>query len=139
MKLAGVEMRIDEIPSDLVIRCRQVQISQILLNLLGNACDAISDRSVRWIQISAEKTHDGVRILVTDSGDGIPKEVAAKLFQPFFTTKERGKGTGLGLSISQGIVKAHSGSLAIDSNCKSTRFVLFLPDVAAVDADARVA
>lgn len=68
-----------------------------------------------------------LQISVTDSGKGIPSNIAEKLMQPFFTTKEVGKGTGLGLSISKGIIEDHQGSLWYDSSCANTRFVIDLP------------
>lgn len=62
-----------------------------------------------------------------DSGLGIPKHIAEKMMQPFFTTKEVGKGTGLGLSISLGIMEIHKGKLFIDSSLPNTAFVFDLP------------
>jgi signal transduction histidine kinase len=70
---------------------------------------------------------DWLDIHVTDSGNGVPIEAQAKIFQPFFTTKEIGKGTGLGLSISSGIIQSHNGELKIDNLCPNTCFVIRLP------------
>ena len=68
-----------------------------------------------------------MQICVTDSGRGIAEDVANKMMQPFFTTKELGKGTGLGLSIALGIVEEHQGTLHLDQNHAHTRFVIELP------------
>jgi signal transduction histidine kinase len=67
------------------------------------------------------------KIAVTDSGHGIPPNIRGKMGQPFFTNKEVGKGTGLGLSISRGIVEAHGGRLALDTESPHTRFMVALP------------
>jgi C4-dicarboxylate-specific signal transduction histidine kinase len=127
IKYNSVEIKVD-FPDDIKVQCRPVQVSQVLLNLIGNACDAISSQEEKWVKVSAEKKNGFVNIYVTDSGKGIPAAVREKLFQPFFTTKEIGKGTGLGLSISKGIIDAHEGSLSIDSTCANTRFVIRLPE-----------
>jgi two-component system sensor histidine kinase DctS len=68
-----------------------------------------------------------VEIAVTDSGMGIPKQIQAKIMQPFFTTKDIGKGTGLGLSISNGIMETHQGKLHLDDAPPNTKFVILLP------------
>lgn len=127
LKQNSIELRVDEIPSDLKIQCQEVPVSQVLLNLIGNACDAIQSQKDKWIQISTEVKNDSIIIAVMDSGNGISQELKDKIFQPFFTTKEIGKGTGLGLSISKGIINSHKGSLSIDSESKNTRFVIQLP------------
>jgi C4-dicarboxylate-specific signal transduction histidine kinase len=127
IKHSDVKITLEEIGDDVSIQCRPVQISQIILNLVGNACDAVSTLQEKWIKISAECEGEMVQISVTDSGSGIPENVRDKVFQPFFTTKEIGKGTGLGLSISKGITDAHHGELTLDTKCPNTRFVLSLP------------
>ena len=69
-----------------------------------------------------------LRLSVRDTGAGIPKAVAERMFDPFYTTKEAGKGTGLGLAAVQGIVAAHGGALAVDSQLGAgTWFEIFLP------------
>ncbi len=124
---SGIHIQVSPIPDTLHIQCREVQISQVLMNLIGNACDAIASLPERWIKISAQTVGNELQISVTDSGPGIPENVYQKLFQPFFTTKEIGKGTGLGLSISKGILDAHRGSLIVDRGCKNTKFVVRIP------------
>ena len=107
-----------------VIRCRPVQIQQIIVNLLINARDAINAKTPekspsKSIALSANKLVDKegawVRILVEDTGIGIPEDMLAKVFDPFFTTKPRHVGTGLGLSICHGIAEEHGARLALDS------------------------
>lgn len=127
MKHGSIQLRRGAIPDDLRILCRSVQISQVLLNLISNACDAVMALPERWVSIEAEVRDGAAFISVTDSGGGIPEKARGKIFQPFFTTKEIGKGTGLGLSVSKGILDAHNGSLTLDASCPNTRFVIMLP------------
>jgi C4-dicarboxylate-specific signal transduction histidine kinase len=134
MKNHGVRISVDCPQTDLSFEGRATEISQVLLNLLHNADDAIAPLPDRWIQVSASDAGGNVEIRVTDSGGGISQEVQEKLFQPFFTTKEIGKGTGLGLSISLGIMQGHKGYLKIDRECPNTCFVLQLPKRQAVTA-----
>jgi C4-dicarboxylate-specific signal transduction histidine kinase len=124
---SGVELRVDSVPEDLMIACRAVEISQVLLNLIANACDAIAELPERWIEVSVKTTEDQVVLAVTDSGRGIPEAARDKIFQPFFTTKEVGKGTGLGLSVSKGIVETHGGKITLDPESPNTRFVIEIP------------
>ena len=109
------------------IPCREAQISQVLLNLIANAADAVQDLSERWIRIEVSRNADAVEIAVTDSGGGIPDEIRARVMQPFFTTKPAGQGTGFGLSISRAFAEAHAGTLTIDVASPHTRFVVTLP------------
>lgn len=111
----------------LKIECRPTQISQVLLNLINNAYDAIRDANDKWVTVELVDTGEYIEISVTDSGQGIPTEIREKIMQPFFTTKEVGKGTGLGLSISCGIIFSHKGKLTVDSKSQHTRFVITLP------------
>ncbi len=122
----SVDLRVGELPQ-LVLPCRPVELSQVLLNLLNNAYDAVMSEGDRWIQLAVEDKGDMVEISVTDSGPGIPVGVRDRIMQPFFTTKQPGHGTGLGLSISRGIAESHGGELFLDENSKRTRFVLRLP------------
>lgn len=111
----------------IVLECRNVQISQILLNLIGNALDAVQNTENPWIEIGAHQNKEVAQIYVMDSGHGISPEIIERLMIPFFTTKELGQGTGLGLSISKSLAEDHGGSLIYDKNSTNTRFVLTLP------------
>jgi signal transduction histidine kinase len=123
-----IVLEIDPIAADLYVECRSVQISQILLNLVSNAHDAVTGQPTRWVRISAEASApEEVSIKVTDSGPGVPPELRPRIMEPFFTTKGFGKGTGLGLSVSKGIAEAHGGRLAYDAAAAHTCFVLTLP------------
>ncbi len=116
-----------KIPEDAIIVCNPTQISQVLLNLLNNAHDAVFKTQYPWIRVEVEKQMDQVLISVIDSGQGISPEIVEKIMQPFFTTKPVGVGTGLGLSISLGIIKAHYGEFKIDLKNPNTCFVIQLP------------
>ncbi len=97
-------------------------IGRVLMNLLTNAFYAVNEKKNSGIEnyeptisISTKKINDKVLISVSDNGNGIPKNIVDKIFQPFFTTKPTGQGTGLGLSLSYDIVKAHGGEITVNS------------------------
>lgn len=115
------------IESDLSVYCVSTQISQVILNLLQNAHDAIQDLPQKWIRIELEKFESQAKITVTDSGCGINPYILDKIMQPFFTTKETGRGSGLGLSISKGIAEKFKGRLYYNLDQGHTSFVLELP------------
>jgi C4-dicarboxylate-specific signal transduction histidine kinase len=122
-----IDVMVSEILDGWEAECRSSQISQVLLNLLNNAFDAVREQNVRWIKLEILDKGSLFEISVTDSGPAIPKDVARRIMDPFFTTKPPGKGTGLGLSISSNIMTDHGGSLALDSTSPNTRFVMTLP------------
>ncbi len=107
-----------------------VKLGQVFLNLFSNSFDAVSDKEDRWLKISSEESSELIRILVSDSGGGVPAEILQKIFLPFFTTKEVGKGTGLGLSISKSFMEQMGGSLTYDKHATHTTFVLELRSAA---------
>ncbi len=126
LKDDGVELFYPEDIRDISIECNPTEISQVLINLVQNARDAISGSESPWIKI--EMTYgDELVIKVIDSGAGVPPEIEEKLFVPFYTTKEIGKGTGLGLSIIKGIVERHNGEIGLDKNCPNTCFRFRIP------------
>lgn len=126
-RLHGIELRTHLTAAPLSVYCRSIQICQVLLNLINNAHDAVENLEEKWIEISTEEHDDCVELRVTDSGKGIPPEIAEKIFNPFFTTKGVGRGTGMGLSISHGIVKRHGGTLILDPFKATTCFLVRLP------------
>jgi signal transduction histidine kinase len=77
---------------------------------------------------SSKKNNDKIEIKVSDNGNGIPKKISDKIFQPFFTTKPTGQGTGLGLSLAYDIVKAHGGEIKVETKeGEGTEFIVHLP------------
>src|SRR5438477_12585911 len=105
------------------------QLQQVFLNILNNARQAIEgSRTSGVVRIRTDSSEKGVRILFQDDGPGISEENLAKIFNPFFTTKEVGKGTGLGLSLSYGIIKEHGGSITAQSKLgEGATFIIELP------------
>jgi two-component system C4-dicarboxylate transport sensor histidine kinase DctB len=96
----------------LFVRCEDLRLEQVLINVLGNALDAMEglDRP-RRLSITIDAHEDTVAITVRDNGPGIPEEILPRLFEPFFTTKEMGQGLGLGLAISSAIARDYGGTL----------------------------
>ncbi len=124
-KAEGISIIIHNIPN-IYIACRPSQISQVLINLFNNSADAIRDRDIKWIELSFKITGNTLSIIFTDSGPGIPVEIAEKIMEPFYTTKEANRGTGLGLSIAKSLIENHGGHLRLDSTHVNTRFILEL-------------
>lgn len=112
---------------DLYFNGRSGEICQVVLNLIANSVDATLTSPQRWIRIDGVRHGESIVLSVTDSGPGIPNQVAARMMEPFFTTKPVGKGTGLGLSISRTIAADHKGTLYRDAQSQMTRMVLELP------------
>ena len=106
------------------------QLQQIIINLLVNAADAISNRG-GTISLKTKSVHaDGkeyVQLEITDTGSGIAKENLSKIFEPFYSTKDQ-KGTGLGLAVVWGIVDKHGGTITVDSELgEGSTFTVRLP------------
>lgn len=116
------------------VRCYPQKISQVLMNVLINAIQAIEDRgtielSTRFVQTGRRAEDRFVEIVVSDTGCGIPQENLKKLFDPFFTTKPVGTGTGLGLSIVYEIITFHGGRIDVTSQLgQGSRFRILLPE-----------
>jgi signal transduction histidine kinase len=119
---------VNEVPRDLPIpNLDKDQFRQVLINLVQNASEAMPDGRDGWVTVRADGGGAAPwRITVTDDGAGIPRDAIASIFEPLFTTKS--KGTGLGLSIVANIVRAHGGSISVESEAgKGTTFVVELP------------
>lgn len=123
----GIQLDVREITEDVEIDCRSVQISQVLINLLNNAHDAVQDSAEKRVTIEVQASGETVEISVSDTGPGVPASLREKIMQPFFTTKPVGKGTGLGLSISRSIISHHQGELLLQSDSSGARFTIRLP------------
>jgi signal transduction histidine kinase len=127
-------IRIDyDIPNEeIMVLCKSIQISQVILNIVNNAHDAIMEiqdaKDDYKIKIKVEKEENNkVHISISNNGPAIPESLLNRIFEPFYTSKDIGKGTGLGLSLSKGIIEDHSGTLTVNSNSQETNFVITLP------------
>jgi C4-dicarboxylate-specific signal transduction histidine kinase len=125
-KMENILLSISLPVEDDFIKCHQSEIIQVLINLLHNSIDALSEVSNKWIKLEVEVFEDKVDFSVKDSGPGISEEIAHKLMQQFFTTKGPGKGTGLGLHICKSIIEQHSGQIYFDHSLP-TKFGFTLP------------
>lgn len=106
--------------------CHPMQLNQVFMNLLVNATQAINEQGEICIKTYIHQSL--IRIEISDTGKGIPKEHLTKIWEPFFTTKPPGQGTGLGLSISYEIIKKHGGTIQVESEeGKGTTFIIDLP------------
>ncbi len=111
-----------------------VYLKRIFQNLFGNSRDAMAQGGKISVQCYTKRRPDSdegsVIIRVSDSGGGIPEEIAGKIFDPFFTTKRKGKGTGLGLALVTRIVSLHSGKISVEkSDEQGTTFRIEIPEI----------
>ncbi|GAB2852326.1 ATP-binding protein [Pseudoduganella ginsengisoli] len=108
-----------------------VRIEQVLINLLRNALDAVAgmeESHPRAVTVTLARADGWAEVRISDTGPGIPEQVAAHLFEPFYTTKPSGQGLGLGLAISSSIVQAMNGQLAAQNLPQGgAQFILRLP------------
>jgi C4-dicarboxylate-specific signal transduction histidine kinase len=127
LKARYVRLEVENIP-DVIIECHSVQISQVLINIIKNAEDAVKSQEDehRWVKLRFEMNNQAVLIHLSNGGTKIAKEITDKLFLPFFTTKPLGEGTGLGLSISKGIMHEHGGDLKFNEIENQTTFTISL-------------
>lgn len=102
-----------------------VQLTQVLVNLIRNALDALANRQQPRIIIATQRSTDYVEVVVADNGPGLTGEVQARLFEPFFSTKPQG--LGMGLVVSRTIVEAHGGTLLAENWEEGARFRVRLP------------
>ncbi len=112
---------------DFMLRCNPTQITQVIINLVSNACDALESFDNPWIEVSVTNKDDFFGVYIVDSGGGIPQELKNNITNPFFTTKQANNGSGLGLSIVQEIAKLHNGSLEIGTKNGHTCFSFLIP------------
>lgn len=128
----GVTLAITPPPAGTVVVGDATQLMQVLANLVSNANDAITAPGVITVDARLKPRDDAsgsvLVIDVIDTGHGMSAEVIARLWEPFFTTKPVGKGTGLGLPMVAAIIRAHGGSIDVDSDGRTgSRFTLTLP------------
>lgn len=141
---SSIEIRhkIDDIRG--LVMCNPTQVHQVMMNLCTNAYHAMAEHggilsvSVESMVVNPQDIRPGkemsagpyVRIIVSDTGRGMDPETMNRIFEPYFTTKEKDQGTGLGLFLVHGIIKDHSGKIQVDSNIgKGTTFTIYLPEI----------
>jgi PAS domain S-box-containing protein len=145
---AAVTLSVDLQDEPLFVRADTTQIQQVLMNLCTNAWQALRTSSghieVRMNSVTvdietARQLNDippgqYARLTVIDNGQGMDEATQARVFEPFYTTKEINKGTGLGLAVAHGIVMAHRGAIAVNSAVgQGTTFTVYLPAIAFAD------
>jgi PAS domain S-box-containing protein len=135
LSLMGEQLRLDgiKVVTEFAQDCSSVlghsiQMEQVILNLLSNARDALSERAGDLrvtLQVFADDKY--VYIVSKDNGGGIAPDSLERIFEPFFTTKEMGKGTGLGLSVSYGIISDMKGTIVAENIDDGARLTIALP------------
>ncbi|TXR54097.1 sensor histidine kinase [Reinekea thalattae] len=120
---AEVEIIAEPIPT---VEAVGSQLSQVFVNIIVNACQAMKDFGV--IRIGLTRREDNVEVSIADTGMGIAPEKLKEIFEPFYTTKPVGKGTGIGLAITKSIVERHHGVIEVESTLgEGTTFYILLP------------
>nr|WP_295781476.1 ATP-binding protein [Rhodoferax sp.] len=123
-RVRAEQVRVElNIPEQMLVYCDLNRLEQVLVNLAGNALDAMQDQAVKVLTISSLPAEGPrVRVRVEDTGVGLPDELLARLFEPFFTTKASGEGLGLGLVISSNIVREFGGTLRVHKGQQGLAF-----------------
>jgi PAS domain S-box-containing protein len=125
---SGIELRVtvqEDLPA---VLSRGGDLEQIFLNLLTNAEDAVRGRAPGVIALTVERSPEGVRVCVDDTGPGVPRDLRTRIFDPFFTTKPPDKGNGLGLAMCLRIVSELGGKIWVeDGPLGGARFLVELP------------
>jgi signal transduction histidine kinase len=127
---AGIAFEVD-VPKDLMVDADPDQLTRVLVNLIRNAVQALSQAGATEgrpsVKVSGIREGRAVTILVEDNGPGIPERVQADLFTPFQGSARKG-GAGLGLSIASELVGLHGGAITLDRTAIGTRFRVTIPD-----------
>lgn len=125
---AHAEVAVEFAQGEIFLLCDANRLQQVIVNLLGNALDAMAGQTHPRVEISAQPAGERVRLVLRDHGPGLAPEALARLFEPFFTTKEAGVGLGLGLTISAGILKDFGGCLTgANHPAGGAQFMLEIP------------
>lgn len=142
LRTSSVDVTLDLAPDVPLILADADQLHQVMLNLVINAQQSLQEQPTpRRIRIRSRYDTAGgdVQVSVADNGPGVPVDLRARVFDPYFTTKPIGIGTGVGLAVSLGIVEAHGGTLTLDCPAEGgATFTMALP-AGGVDADAAAA
>ena len=125
----NIDFKLSLTLKDINFDCNPVQLTQVIVNLVSNSVDEISNLAKKWIEIQVSTIEGDTKLMfvVVDSGSGIAKNILDNLMEPFATTKKEKGGTGLGLNISKKIIADHNGFLYLDKNSVNTKFVFEIP------------
>jgi signal transduction histidine kinase len=130
--------------NDLLVIADATQVHQVVMNICTNACHAMQSNggilniTLECVKLDSRSSKryvdllpgNHIKLTISDTGNGIPAENLGRIFDPYFTTKEKGKGTGLGLATVHGIVKSHNGAITVKSQPgKGSTFDVYLPSV----------
>ncbi len=122
----SIETRLDPVLPK--IQGQENKLEQVFVNLIINAAQSMNGSGTLTLHTELDRDTNLVRIVCSDTGCGIDDDQIDNVFEPLFTTKERGTGTGLGLSICHGIVEQHSGTITVrSSKGRGSAFTIFLP------------
>jgi len=137
IKAAGARLAVEVEPDLPPVTMDRIQIQQVIVNLLTNAAEAVEGRADRTIKLKAAAAPDGVRLVVSDRGEGLAPDIVKQFFEPLATTNL--SGTGLGLAIAHQIVAEHKGTLAVAANAPNGAvFIVTLPASCAEAASENV-
>ncbi len=128
----NINVKRDYQPVPLLVNTVGTELNQVWTNIIENAIDAMPGLGELQVRTFREDTF--VVVEIGDNGSGIPPEIRPHIFDPFFTTKGVGEGTGLGLNTVQTIVRKHGGNVQVDSKPGDTRFQVWLPFAAPLEA-----
>jgi signal transduction histidine kinase/ligand-binding sensor domain-containing protein len=131
-KSFNANLKSDFDPSAGKIEINPQDMGRAILNIITNAFYAVNQKKKSGavpydptVTISTKRKNDHIEIKISDNGNGIPDHIKEKIFQPFFTTKPTGQGTGLGLSLTYDIIKAHGGSITVETSSETgTTFII---------------
>jgi two-component system NtrC family sensor kinase len=137
-EISNVRLTIASEDASIVLMCDEYQIQQALIALFVNAVEAMPEGGTISVNVGQQKNEELVRIIISDTGMGIPQEDLPHIFEPFFTTKKDGRGVGLGLSIVYGIIERHGGRITVTSEAGcGTIFIITLPLVPSTTTSTR--
>ena len=123
----GIKLTFEAADNLPLLRASPNHIQGVWLNLIMNAMDSM-DKEEKLIRIVSLQKDNDIEVSFTDNGQGIPAEKLPRIFEPFYTTKERDRGTGLGLSVCHRVIKQHGGFILVDSKIgEGTTFTVVLP------------
>jgi PAS domain S-box-containing protein len=126
-------VKCNPLPEIIPVKMEMDGMVRVMVNLILNACDAMTDKQIRRLIITVHHLKESAKkysviLTVADNGQGIPAVNLTRIFDPFFTTKAPGKGTGLGLSVCKGIIEEHGGTIRAENNkMGGASFVVELP------------